>query len=149
MVHCLEREQLVARPLEEVFGFFSRAGNLERITPPWLQFKLLTPEPIEMRAGTLIEYRLHLHGVPLRWVSRIEEWEHGRVFVDRQLHGPYKLWDHRHEFTALDGATVVRDRVRYSLPLGILGELAHAGLVRRDLRRIFGFRRAAVAQLLG
>ncbi len=148
MIHVLEREQRVARPLGEVFSFFSRAGNLERITPPWLRFKLLTPEPIEMRPGTLIEYRLQLHRIPVHWVSRIEEWEDGKSFVDRQLRGPYRVWHHRHEFTSDGEQTVVRDRVSYALPLGAAGELAHVAFVRRDLARIFGFRRAAVAQLL-
>lgn len=149
MVHVLEREQRIPRPLGEVFGFFARAGNLERITPPWLRFSLLTPEPIEMRLGTLIEYRLRLHGIPVRWVTRIEEWEDGKGFVDRQLRGPYRLWHHRHEFVADGAQTVVRDRVSYALPLGPFGELAHIAFVRRDLARIFGFRRAAVARLLG
>jgi ligand-binding SRPBCC domain-containing protein len=147
--HVLEREQLVGRAVGEVFEFFSQARNLERITPPWLRFEVLTPEPIAMAPGTLIDYRLRLRGVPLRWISRIEEWEHERGFVDRQLRGPYRLWHHRHEFVPCgDGGTVVRDRVRYALPLGRLGEAAHAALVRRDLERIFDYRRAAVRRLL-
>jgi ligand-binding SRPBCC domain-containing protein len=148
-VHLLEREQLVPRPVDEVFAFFAQARNLERITPPWLGFEVLTSGPVEMRSGTLIEYRLRVHAVPVRWISRIEEWDSGRLFVDRQLRGPYRLWHHRHEFAACADGTVVRDRVRYALPLGRLGELAHAAFVRRDLERIFDFRRAAVAQLLG
>jgi ligand-binding SRPBCC domain-containing protein len=147
-VHLLEREQLVPRPVDEVFDFFAQARNLERITPPWLGFEVLTPNPVEMGSGTLIEYRLRVHAVPVRWISRIEEWDSGRLFVDRQLRGPYRLWHHRHEFVASAEGTVVRDRVRYALPLGRLGELAHAAFVRRDLERIFDFRRAAVAQLL-
>jgi ligand-binding SRPBCC domain-containing protein len=148
-VHLLEREQLVPRPVDEVFDFFAQARNLERITPPWLGFEVLTPGPVEMGSGTLIEYRLRVHAVPVRWISRIEEWDSGRLFVDRQLRGPYRLWHHRHEFVARAEGTVVRDRVRYALPLGRLGELAHAAFVRRDLERIFEFRRATVAQLLG
>jgi ligand-binding SRPBCC domain-containing protein len=148
-VHLLEREQLVPRPVDEVFDFFAQARNLERITPPWLGFEVLTPGPVEMGSGTLIEYRLRVHAVPVRWISRIEEWDSGRLFVDRQLRGPYRLWHHRHEFVARAEGTVVRDRVRYALPLGPLGELAHAAFVRRDLERIFEFRRATVAQLLG
>jgi ligand-binding SRPBCC domain-containing protein len=148
-IHELVREQRVARPLEEVFEFFARAGNLERITPPWLSFGLLSQEPIEMRLGTLIRYRLRLHGVPLRWTSRIEQWEPGRVFADRQVEGPYRLWHHQHEFWRSDGKTLVRDRVRYALPLGTLGELGHALFVRRDLERIFRYRHEAVARMLG
>jgi ligand-binding SRPBCC domain-containing protein len=147
-IHHLYREQLVPRPIDEVFGFFARAGNLERITPPWLGFSLQDPEPAEMRAGTLIEYRLHLHRLPLRWISRIGLWEPGRAFEDVQIKGPYRLWHHRHEFRAAGGGTLVQDHVRYALPLGPLGELAHAAFVERDLARIFAFRHAAVKELL-
>jgi ligand-binding SRPBCC domain-containing protein len=147
--HLLEREQFVARPVEEVFEFFSRAGNLELITPPWLNFKIDRPEPVQMGDGMLISYRLRLHGVPMRWVSRIEEWEPGRRFVDLQLRGPYRLWHHRHEFEAVDGGTRVTDHVQYELPFGPFGELAWALFVRRDLQRIFDHRRRVVAELLG
>ncbi|HSC02672.1 MAG TPA: SRPBCC family protein [Solirubrobacteraceae bacterium] len=147
-IHHLHREQLVPRSLDEVFGFFARAGNLERITPPWLGFSLQDPEPDEMHAGTLIEYRLYLHRLPLRWTSRIELWEPGRAFEDVQVKGPYRLWHHRHEFRAVGGGTLVQDHVRYSLPLGLLGELAHSAFVERDLARIFAFRHAAVRELL-
>jgi ligand-binding SRPBCC domain-containing protein len=147
-VHRLERRQYLDHPLERVFGFFAEAENLERITPPWLRFELLTAGPIAMRVGTLIDYRLHVHRVPLRWTSRIEEWEPGRAFVDRQLRGPYGLWHHRHSFAPDGDGTVVRDEVDYALPFGPIGELAHALLVRRDLERIFTYRHAAVAGLL-
>jgi hypothetical protein len=147
-VHVLEREQVVPRPVDEVFAFFARAHNLQRITPPWLRFQVLTPGRIDMGSGTLIEYRLRVHAVPVRWISRIEEWESGRLFVDRQVRGPYRLWHHRHEFVTCPEGTLVRDRVRYALPLGRLGVVAHAAFVRRDLERIFDFRRAAVARLL-
>ncbi len=147
-IHHLYREQLVSRPLDEVFGFFARAGNLERITPPWLAFSLSTPEPDQMAIGTLLEYRLKLHRIPLRWISRIDRWEPGRAFEDVQVKGPYRLWHHRHEFRAAGGGTLVTDHVRYSLPFGPLGEAAHAALVERDLARIFAFRYAAVKELL-
>jgi ligand-binding SRPBCC domain-containing protein len=101
-----------------------------------------------MSVGALIDYRLHLHRLPVRWTSRIEEWEPGRGFVDRQLRGPYRLWHHRHTFTAQDGGTVVGDVVDYALPLGRLGELAHPLFVRRDLDRIFAYRQRAVEQAL-
>ena len=148
-IYLLEREQLVAAPPRPVFTFFARARNLERITPPWLRFAVLTPEPIEMAPGAEIAYRLRLRGIPISWTSRIERWEADRLFVDRQLRGPYRLWVHRHEFVAAAGGTLVRDRVRYALPLGALGALAHAAVVRRDLERIFDFRRDTVRQLLG
>ncbi len=148
-IYRLEREQVVNRPLEEVFEFFARAGNLERITPPWLRFGLITPEPIEMRAGALIDYRLRVRGVPLRWRTRIDNWQENTRFVDRQLRGPYRLWHHTHEFERAGEGTLVRDRVDYALPLGPLGELAHRVVVKHDLRRIFDYRHAAVARLLG
>ena len=147
-VHRLEREQLLPLPVDDVFGFFARARNLEAITPAWLRFEVLTPEPLAMAPGTMIDYRLRLHGLPLRWVTRIEEWQANRGFVDRQVRGPYRLWHHRHDFTAVDGGTMVRDLVRYQLPFGPLGALAHVALVRRDLERIFDFRQRAVGRLL-
>jgi ligand-binding SRPBCC domain-containing protein len=148
-IHRLVREQRIARPLPDVFGFFAEAGNLERITPAWLGFTLRGGQPDEVRQGTLLEYRLRLHGIPLRWVSVIEVWEPDLAFVDRQLEGPYRLWRHRHEFTAIPEGTIMRDEVRYALPLGPVGELAHELFVRRDLDRIFDFRRRAVAERLG
>ncbi|MDE3069335.1 MAG: SRPBCC family protein [Acidobacteriota bacterium] len=146
----IEREHLICgRSLDEVFAFFAQARNLELLTPSWLSFEVLTPEPIEMRRGTIIDYRLRLHGLPLRWRSRIEAWEPGRRFVDLQLRGPYRLWHHTHEFEACEGGTLIRDRVRYALPLGALGDLVGRLLVRRDLERVFDFRRTAIAGLLG
>jgi ligand-binding SRPBCC domain-containing protein len=146
--HRLEREQLVPRPVTEVFAFFAQAHNLELITPPWLRFEVLTPGAIAMAAGTLIEYRLRLHGLPVRWISRIEEWDTDRAFVDHQVRGPYRFWHHRHEFLRRDDGTLVRDSVRYALPLGRLGDLAHAAFVRRDLHQIFDYRRDAVRRLV-
>jgi ligand-binding SRPBCC domain-containing protein len=144
-VHVLRREQRLPRAPRDVFPFFSDAHNLEAITPPWLGFAVVTPRPIDMRAGALIEYRLRLHGIPLRWRTRIAVWDPPRRFVDVQIRGPYVLWHHTHDFEA-DGAggTVMRDTVRYGLPLGPLGRLAHRLLVRRDLEAIFDFRRQAV-----
>jgi ligand-binding SRPBCC domain-containing protein len=147
-VHRLEREQLLPHPIDEVFAFFAEARNLERLTPSWLRFHVLTPEPIRMGVGTLIEYRLRVHGIPVKWVSRIEEWEPGRAFIDRQLRGPYGLWHHRHTFEAAGDGTLVRDAVDYGLPFGPLGELAHRLFVRRDLERIFAHRHEAVPRLL-
>jgi ligand-binding SRPBCC domain-containing protein len=148
-VHRLQREQYVDRPLADVFHFFAEAHNLERITPPWLSFTVLTPDPIEMRVGALIDYRLRVHGVPVRWTSRIEDWEPGSSFVDRQLRGPYGLWHHRHTFAEAGEGTVMRDEVDYAMPFGVLGDLAHSLFVRRDLERIFTYRHEAVPRLLG
>jgi len=145
--HLLEREQVVPAPLAQVFAFFSEARNLETLTPPWLRFEVLTPDPIEMRAGAVIEYRLRLRGLPMRWASRIEEWQPGRRFVDRQVRGPYRLWHHTHDFEEHRDGTLIRDTVRYELPLGPLGSLAHAAFVRRDLARVFDYRHEQVAAL--
>jgi ligand-binding SRPBCC domain-containing protein len=147
-VNVFKAEQRIARPLPEVFEFFSRAANLERITPSWLRFSILGAQPVEVSAGTVIPYRLRLHGLPLIWVSQIEEFEHDRLFADRQLIGPYKLWHHRHEFEGDDRQTVIRDEVQYELPLGRLGSLADRLLVRGDVERIFAYRRETIERLL-
>ena len=146
--HLLERSQRVGLAAAQAFEFFSEARNLEALTPAWMGFEVITPEPIEMRAGTLIDYRLKLHGLPARWRTRIEVWEPPMRFVDIQLRGPYALWEHTHTFTP-DGeqAVLIGDHVRYALPLGPLGELAHA-FVKRDLKRIFDYRETAVSEAL-
>jgi hypothetical protein len=143
--HTLEREQLLPVGPAEAFEFFADAFNLEAITPPWLGFRIVTPRPIQMRPGTMIEYKLRLHALPLSWLTRIESWEPGSRFVDRQLRGPYSKWHHTHTFEPCERGTIMRDVVRYSLPLGPLGRAARALLVRRDLEHIFDFRRDAVA----
>ena len=144
MAQVLELDQVLPGERDEVFAFYADAFNLEAITPPWLGFRVVTPGPIEMRAGALIEYRLALHRIPVRWLTRIEEWTPGRSFVDAQLRGPYRLWHHTHTFTPAGAGTLVGDRVRYALPFGPLGTVAHAALVRRDLERIFDYRRPAI-----
>lgn len=148
-VHILERLQRVDLPIARAFEFYGDAHNLERITPPWLGFEVTTPGLIEMGVGTSIEYLLRLHRVPVRWRTRIEAWEPPRRFVDVQVKGPYSLWEHAHTFEEDgSGATIIGDRVRYSIPFGPLGEIADRLLVRRDLRRIFDYRREAVAREL-
>jgi len=147
-VQRLEREQWIGRPRSEVFDFFSRAENLGRITPSWLDFRILTPLPIAMGAGARIDYRIRLAGVPMRWRTRIQVWEPETRFVDVQERGPYALWEHTHEFAPRDGGVVMRDLVRYALPLGPLGRAAHALAVRAALAAIFDHRFAAVRALL-
>ena len=148
-VHLLERSQRVEAPAEAAFGFYADAGNLEPLTPPWVHFRLLTPRPIAFGAGTLLDYRLRLHGMPIRWRTRIEVWEPPHYFRDTQDRGPYSLWEHEHFFEPDgEGATVIRDRLRYAVPLGPLGALAHRLFVRRDLERIFDFRRDGIAARL-
>jgi ligand-binding SRPBCC domain-containing protein len=146
--HLLLREQIVPGAPRDVFEFYADAANLERITPAWLGFRVVTSQPIEMAPGTLIEYRLKLHRVPVRWLTRIETWEPGKRFVDVQVEGPYRLWHHTHTFEPHREGTRVRDQVRYALPVGALGELAHRLFVRRDLERIFDFRHASVSKVM-
>ena len=132
-----------------MFGFFADAFNLQAITPPWLRFRVVTPGPIRMAPGALIEYRLRLHGVPIRWLTRIEAWEPGERFADVQVRGPYRFWHHTHSFEPHPDGTLVRDTIRYDLPLGPLGRIANTAFVRRDLERIFDFRHEEVARRLG
>jgi ligand-binding SRPBCC domain-containing protein len=145
----LERRQLIPRPRREVFAFFADAHNLEALTPPWLRFGLTSKGAMEMGPGTLIAYRMRVHGIPVRWLTRIEEWQPEERFVDRQLRGPYRLWHHTHTFEIHPEGTLMVDRVRYLLPFGPLGDLAHLAFVRRDLRSIFDYRRETVLRLLG
>jgi ligand-binding SRPBCC domain-containing protein len=147
MPHLLERSTWIARPIAEVFEFFADAGNLERITPPELRFRILSRLPIDMRAGATIEYRLQLFGVPFGWLTSIDQWEPPYHFVDRQLRGPYTQWVHTHVFRSERDGTRMDDRVEYRLPLGPLG-LPALPLVRYQLRRIFDYREAAIQRLL-
>ena len=148
-IHVLERSQRVEVPVEQAFDFYVDALNLEPMTPPWLHFEVTTPGELRLRQGTLLDYKLRLHGVPVRWQTRIETWEPPLRFVDTQRKGPYSLWEHTHLFEK-DGetATIIHDRVRYAIPLGPLGALAHLLFVRRDLRRIFDYRREAASERL-
>lgn len=125
-------------PVEKLFPFFADAAGLEALTPPWLNFKILTPLPIIMRPGALIDYRLRVHGLPLRWRTRINVWEPPNRFVDEQLRGPYRQWIHEHTFQPRDGGTLVCDLVRYAVPFDFL---IHEFFVRRDIGKIFDFRK--------
>lgn len=147
--HELIFEQWVPRPPDEVFPFFADARNLEKLTPDFLKFQVLDVTPEELGEGTIINYKLTLRGIPLRWQSVIEQWSPGHAFVDRQTRGPYQTWHHTHEFEAARGGTILRDRVRYAVPMGTLGELVAGGFVRRDVERIFEFRHAKIEQMFG
>ncbi len=143
-------EQIVDRPLAEVFEFFSRPENLARITPPRLGFKILTPPPIEMKPGALIEYHIRVFGVRLHWVTLITEYEPPHRFVDLQKKGPYRLWHHTHTFKALDPRrTLITDEVQYALPFGPLGVMAGGLFVRRDIESIFEHRKRVIGELFG
>jgi len=137
-VHRLERVQRVPLPLEEAFAFYGSADNLERITPPWLRFEIQEPRPGRLAAGTLLHYSLVLHRFPVRWTTQIRTWEPPHRFVDVQLRGPYRLWEHTHTFEdAGEQGTLVRDRVEYAAPGGTLIDRL---FVRKDLERIFNYR---------
>ena len=149
-IHVLHREQRLDGTPEEVFGFFADARNLEAITPPLLRFEVVTPGPIEMRVGTLIEYRLRVHRAPVSWLTSIQAWEPPPRFVDMQLKGPYALWHHTHTFAA-DGPahTTMTDTVRWAIGFGLLGELARRLFVQADVEAIFAHRARAIGPLLG
>jgi ligand-binding SRPBCC domain-containing protein len=140
-----ETEQWFPRRPEEVFSFFSDALNLELITPPWLRFKVLTFSPVEMKEGTVIDYRLKLRGIPLRWQSQITAWEPPHRFVDQQRRGPYRLWIHEHTFVESNGGTLARDRVEYSVPGGMLVQKL---FVEPELKRIFAYRSRKMQEIL-
>lgn len=148
-IYVLEREQQIDLSRHEVFAFFSDAFNLERITPRFLSFRILTKRPVRMEPGTLLEYKLSLFGISFYWQTRIEEWRPEEYFVDVQLKGPYALWRHTHSFEELGvERTLMRDRVEYAIRFGLFGRLAHWLFVRRSLKRIFDYRAEMTAGLL-
>jgi ligand-binding SRPBCC domain-containing protein len=147
--YFLKREQRILKSIGEVFAFFADARNLEAITPAWLAFQILSTEPIVMRVGARIHYRLRWHRLPLRWHTEIQGWTPPRRFVDVQTRGPYRLWRHTHTFEPVPGGTLMRDVVEYALPLGPLGQLAHTWRVHWDLDAIFAYRAAKVSEILG
>ena len=146
--HLIEASMRIPVALAEVFAFFSDAGNLGRITPPELRFRILSPQPIHLSEGARIDYQIRLFGVPLRWRSGIAVWDPPRRFVDEQLRGPYREWVHEHRFfSEPDGCTRIEDVVRFQLPFGLLGELGWP-VVAAQLRRIFRYRQERIRDLL-
>ncbi|HEX4999898.1 MAG TPA: TIGR01777 family oxidoreductase [Terriglobia bacterium] len=143
-VSTLRFRERIPQPIEKVFPFFASAANLDHITPPWLRFETLNPD-VEVKQGTLIDYRLRLRGIPMRWQSEICDWDPPFRFVDAQRRGPYTLWVHEHRFTPENEGTIVEDVVWYTAPGG---KLIRRWLVDRDLERIFNYRRASLAEIL-
>jgi len=148
-MYTLRREQWIERPIDEVFAFFADTQNLEEITPPWVGFKILSMSTDSIEEGTIIRYRLRLHGIPVHWRTDICEWNPPYSFVDEQTTGPYKKWRHTHRFEAHGSRTKTIDEVQYSLPFGILGRIVHAVKVRQDVSRIFDYRRQRIDALFG
>lgn len=140
MTYTKSTEQFINRPREDVFEFFSRAENLERLTPDFLNFQVVSETPIEMKEGTEIEYSLSVHGLPMTWISRIECWEPPEKFVDVQIKGPYKRWHHTHKFETQNNGTLVKDHVEYDVPGWIFSSLINHYFVRPDVEDIFSYR---------
>ena len=140
----LHKELWLPAPLEKVFPFFALAQNLHTLTPPWLNFEILTPHSIEMRVGTLIDYKLRIRGIPIRWQSEITAWKEPNRFVDEQRRGPYRQWIHEHLFESRDGGTFCTDHVRYAV-LG--GTLVERLLVRPDIEKIFDYRAKVLLEI--
>jgi ligand-binding SRPBCC domain-containing protein len=147
-IQTILREQTLDRPPEAVFPFFASPENLAIITPAWLGFRILTPLPLEVRRGSLIDYTIRWMGIPVRWRTLITEYQPPWKFVDQQIKGPYLFWHHEHAFEAAAGGTRMTDRVTYFLPFGAMGDLAHRFLVRRQLEEIFDYRAASIARIL-
>ena len=147
---CFLAVQELPAPRDQVFAFFADPANLETLTPPWLRFEVLTPAPLPRGEGAIFDYRIRVRGLPIRWRTLIETYIPGERFVDRQIAGPYALWHHTHRFEDLpDGGTRMTDQVRYRLGWGPLGRMAAALWVRRDIARIFAYRRKVLSERFG
>ncbi len=145
--HVFRATTIIPRSIDEVFPFFAAAENLEVITPPELGFEILTPAPIEIAEGTIIDYRLRLFGLAFRWRTRIARWDPPHQFVDEQLKGPYRKWVHTHTFREVEGGTEMTDEVRYRLPLPPFGDIGYP-VVRLQVKRIFAYRGRQLDRLL-
>jgi len=149
VMYELRRNTFIPAPLPRVFEFFSSAANLQAITPDFLHFKMLTPEPVDLHSGTELRYALRVRGIPIQWKTIIENWNPPHEFSDYQAQGPYRVWHHTHRFRAGDGGTWMEDVVRYALPLGMLGMLAHWLVVKNDVEAIFDYREAKIQEIFG
>ena len=149
MYYELTDRFLVAADAERTWDFFSRAQNLPVITPPWLSFRVLTPEPVHIGPDALLDYTIRWAGLPVKWRTKIIDWSPPRQFIDLQVRGPYTLWMHQHTFTPVGEGVECRDRVVYRLPVPLVGRVVHAAMVRRQLLEIFRFRRGVIAERLG
>ena len=142
--HAIRRTQVIKRPLKEVFTFFECPENLSLITPPSLGFNILTPQPVEMREGALIDYTIKMHGIPTHWITMITDYDPPYSFVDVQIKGPYRFWHHTHTFEEAEEGTRITDEVKYILPFGFLGRLINGLTVENQLRDIFDYRKKVI-----
>ena len=145
----LDVEQFIDQPVEKVFEYFSRPENLEEITPPRLGFTIMTPSPIPMEKGSLIDYTIRILGFPVHWRTLITSYDPPHGFVDEQIKGPYVLWYHRHSFKKENSGTIIRDTVRYAVPLGIIGRFLNLIWIQKDLKDIFAYRRKFIENKFG
>ncbi|MAV64664.1 MAG: CDP-paratose 2-epimerase [Candidatus Marinimicrobia bacterium] len=147
-LYKLETEQIISKNIDEVFDFFSRPENLSIITPPKMNFKILTPSPITMKEGALIDYTVNVLLFPIRWRTLITKYSPPDIFIDEQLKGPYSMWHHTHTFEKInDNQTLIKDVVLYGVPLGLLGRIIHFLYIRRNLNEIFSFRRKKIEEI--
>lgn len=146
-LHILEKETVIPRPLEEVFDFFSKAENLNRITPADLHFRFLSPLPVKIKKGTTIDYRIRISGIPFRWRTLISEWEPPYRFTDEQIRGPYRMWIHQHTFTAVEGGTLMKDKVQFLSPGFFLEPLVNRLFVEHRVKAIFAYREKIMKEI--
>ena len=146
-LYTLKSVQLIQKPIEEVFTFFSKPENLSVITPPKLGFKILTPRPIEMDAGRLIDYKIYLLGIPIHWRTLITDFNPPHMFVDQQIKGPYTMWHHTHTFHKVKDGVEIRDQVVYSIPFSFIGQILNYLWIRKDLENIFKHRKKVIDKL--
>ena len=148
-VHRLNKKQKIPMNILDVFDFFSSPENLSKITPTRLGFNIMTPRPIEMKEGQLIDYTIKILAVPIRWTSMITSYDPPHMFVDQQIKGPYSMWHHTHTFKQLDANhTEVEDEILYAMPLGFVGDMVHSVYVKKDLESIFRYRETTIGKLL-
>ena len=146
-LYTLDSIQFINKPIEDVFEFFSNPDNLSVITPPKLGFKILTPTPIKMSIGRLIDYKIYLMGIPIHWRTLITNFDPPHTFIDQQIKGPYTIWHHTHTFQKVDGGVEIKDRVVYSIPFSILGRILNFLWIRKDLENIFNYRKKVIDEL--
>lgn len=146
-IRKLNRTVFIPAPIEQVFDFFSLADNLNLITPPWLKFQIKTPGPIRMELNTSIDFALKINGIPIKWRSEITEWHPPGSFTDKQVKGPYAIWEHKHNFFAKDNGTIMEDIITYSVPGFIFEPVVYTLFVGWRLKKIFAFREAKILEV--